>query len=571
MSSQTPTKGIYYLGPGGYTAAEREDVLLNAPVVAVDVETVSLDDRTILGIGFSPNRDESFYYPIDNPYIPWRILTNPQVRKVYHNAHFDIKLLEEYIGARIGPIDDTMIMADLAGSQVLSLFDIVLELWGVATKTIQDIIGPKGKGQKTMLEVDYLEVVLKCCNDTKWTYRIWEHYLAKVPRAAYELDMAYMPLCMDIERRGMLVDMTRLEEKTKATRRDRDFYRGICRGMGFNPGSSQQVAAMLQYKGYRIPYNRKTGKPIMDEFHLREYYWDEPVAQLTILYRKANKTLTTYLEALPKKYLDEENRIHGNINLTNVQSGRTSRSNPNLQNQPPSVRDIYIPSPGNVFEERDLSQIELRELAYQMMLYTGDRSMWDLFAKELESNPWTITDMHLETANKIHKERKYGKAANFTIVYMGTEDSLYKNNGIPYAEGWQIIQDLKVAYPGIDMLIGLCEQKMVTDGYSETRMGRRRYVKPEQLNTPAGYAAALRELFNHTIQGSAGEILKQFQLRWPHYQVNMVHDSTLYDRPPDVEIPKDLSLDLAPYRTPMDAKVGTSWGMGDDSIVGVYG
>ena len=470
----TTTKGVYYLGPATHDGALRErDILFNAPVVAVDIETVSLDDRTILGISFSPNHEEAFYYPINGGQVPWNILVNPKVSKVYHNAHFDIKSLEDYLGARIGPVDDTLIMAKMSGSKVLALADIVLELYGTKPTTIEDLLGPKGKDQKTMLDIPYEQVVLKCCNDTKWTYRLWEHYLGKIPPLAYDLDMRYLPLVMDIERAGMMVHSERLAEHTAKAQKDRNYYRGVCIGMGFNPGSTQQVAAMLQYHGYHISYYRKTGNPIMDKKTLEDYYWDSPIAQLTILYRKADKLLSTYLRPLPEKFMDENGRIHGTINIANTESGRTSRSKPNLQNQPPAIRDIYCASPGNVFEERDLSQIELRELAYQMMLKCGEPTMWDLYQKELTTTPMTITDLHTETAGMLNKSRRIGKNANFTIAYMGTEYSLYTKQGIPLAEGWQIIRDLKRMYPGIDQLIALTEKQLWDYGYTETRLGLR--------------------------------------------------------------------------------------------------
>jgi len=81
--------------------------------MAVDIETVSLDNRDPIGIGFSPNPHESFYFPIESGILPWHLLENPNITQIYHNGHFDLEILKSYFDIDVPHVYDTLIAAQL--------------------------------------------------------------------------------------------------------------------------------------------------------------------------------------------------------------------------------------------------------------------------------------------------------------------------------------------------------------------------------------------------------------------------------------------------------------------------
>lgn len=573
MITQHPIEGWRrnwaYIGP--YTNdASRIEVLNNSSLIAIDIETVSLEDKTIMGIGFSPNPSESFYFPIDSPYLPWRLIASNTVTKIFHNGHFDIKILEEYLREPITNILDSIIAASLLGLPP-ALDQLARQLFGVELTTITDLLGKRGKNQKTMVEIPEEQVIRKCCNDTKYTYKIMEILWPYIPQQAFTLEMEYMPLIKEIESRGILVDQTRLEQHRERVARDVEYYRSIARGMGFNPGSSMQVAAMLQSRGWEIYYNRDTGKPMLNKEMLQTYYAEDPISQLTLLYREANILLTTFIDAIINKHLKPDGKIYGTINQIATKSGRTSRSSPNLQNQPPELRDIYIASEGCEIEEWDLSQIELRVLAYLVWKYIGDDRMLRVYT-DVKDKP---SDIHASTAEFMFgsatpENRRIAKELNFSIIYGGDEHTLYQRRKIPLAQGWEFIQKYFATYPGVKQLINMTRNEILQKGYTETEYGRRRYFPPEQLGYERGIEKAVREGFNHRIQGTAGEVQKELQLRVKDSpQINMVHDSIEFDKPVGEQLDRDASFRLREYRTPMEVKCGESWG--GAKLIGTFG
>ena len=545
--------------------------------LAVDIESVSLDDDTPLCISFSNNSHEAYYFPWDSPLLPWHLLSNTGVWKIFQNGHFDLAIIEKYKGITTTPVVDTMIAAQLMGLQP-SLYSLAQVLFGVTLTTIEDLLGKKGKNQLTMLAISEETVAKKCTQDTKFTYRTWETLHPFIPWAAFIREMEYMPVLKDMQNRGMRVDLDALEEHRVRIRKDVDYYEGIAQGMGFNPGSSQQVAAVLQSRGHFITYNRVTKNPKLNKDMLRKYYADDFVTQLVLLYREGKILLSTFIEAIPAKYLQGD-RVFGKINQLATNSGRTSRSAPNLQNQPEEIRNIWIASEGCTLEDWDLNQIEMRILAWYIAMWTGDYTMWDVYRQ----NQVHLSDIHQATQDKVEailgrhlgktdaSRRRIAKNINFSSVYLGDEDTLNRRYGIPLDEAIAFQAAYHAAYPGFRVLVEMVKQFLHTNGYTETYLGRRRWFL-DKLNSGNEYliAAALREALNHIIQGTAAEIQKLLQIRAKDYpQINTVHDSTQFDRPHGMIIPRDMAEDLAPYRTPMEVKEGNNWR--DEVKVGVFG
>lgn len=549
--------------------------LQDGQAVAIDIETVSLDDKTMIGIGFSPNSRESFYFKADSPQIPWHLLSNPNIMKIFHNGHFDLRIIKES-GHKVVWVMDTIIAAQLLGYSP-ALNDLVQLLFDVKLDSIEDLLGKKGKNQLKMTDIPPEVVAKKCCNDTLYTYKIWEKILSEIPAQAFLQEMALMPILMAIEDRGMAVDEDRLAQHKERITKEVDYYKNIAYGMGFNPGSSMQVAAVLESRGWGIRYKRGSGKPIMNKLVLNTYYSEDPISQLTLLYRENKILLSTFIEAMEKKHI-HNGRIHGTINQIATNSGRVSRSKPNLQNIPPIMRDIFIASPGCEFESWDLNQIELRTLAFLVEHYTGDSTMADIY----KGNTTGLTDIHAITGQKMTEilgrpvKRKTAKMGNFLVVYGGDEHTLLQRHQMPLDEGKAFLKAYFKTYPGIKILMDMTNQELDSRGYVTTLLGRRRYFTDE-LRQGDRYKTqkAQRAAFNHRIQGTAAEDFKALQIRAKDYpQCNTIHDEVVFDKVIGEPLDHTMSEGLSPYyRTPMEGALGKNWKVLDDDAasIGVWG
>ena len=255
-------------------------------LVAVDVETPSLEDRRLLGIGFAIGPTDSFYIPMGSPYIPiaTQKLLDPTIPKVFHNGHFDLMVIDDSLCIRVANYVDTIIEAQLLGMRP-NLADLCSTLLGETKEPISTLIGT-GVNTITMDQVPVELVAKRCCEDCQVTYRIHEIIKDQVPQEALTLELQLMPIIMAMEQRGILVDRDKVDSHYKEAKRQMDFYLQVSEGQGCNPGSSKQVAAVLQSRGWQIPYNRHTKKPIMNEEALRTYFLEDPFTHIVVSNRK---------------------------------------------------------------------------------------------------------------------------------------------------------------------------------------------------------------------------------------------------------------------------------------------
>jgi DNA polymerase-1 len=544
-------------------------------ICAVDIETISLDNREPIGIGFAPNPNDAFYFPIDSPLLPWHLLENPNVVKLMHNGSFDLGVLKLFFDMDLYPVYDSIIAAHLQGLP-LSLDALCQLFFNKKLTTIEDLVGPKGKDQLSMDEVPFSVVADKCCQDVLWTYSVWDKLVPNINWAAFLLDMDYQPIAIRMEDMGLRVDLDRLDQHKIRVEKDVTYFRGIAKGMGFNPGSSKQVAAVLESRGWSIKYS-STGNPKLNEQELSTTYREDPISHLVLNYRKSQVLLSTFIEAIYNKHLVGD-RIYPRVNLTVASTGRQTRTKPNTQNIPPNMRDIFIPTEGNIYEGWDLSQIELRILAFIVALKTGDLTMQKVF----ENDPSTEAgDIHQATANFMGNlgltvSRRTAKDINFASVYRGTEYTLWQRSGIPTDQGKLFLEAYFTMYPGVNQLFAQSCQQLREDGYTETLLGRRRHFPEIEDALKGGRELAWlvrkmeREAFNHIIQGTAGEDLKQLQVRNKDApQCNTIHDEITFDIKPGTELQRESSSKLAVYRTPMEIKQGNNWK--DMQKLGIWG
>ena len=550
--------GWAYFGPytkGKASIQKLWDSVNAGNPVSVDIETISIEDTTLIGYSLGINPLESFWFFPEHEFERQikAILASDSILKVFHNGSFDRPSLEELMGITIRNHTDTMFMAQLLGIQGASLQNLSGELlhkWD--TVTIKDLLAKYNT--KDMLGVPVEETAKKCCTDTCSTIAIYHKLHKIVPTKAMDLELRVQPVIEKMNKTPIHVDTDRLDEHITITERKVTALKMKCEGMGFNPGSSKSLAAILKRRGHVVDYNYRTGNPKLPKEMLQTRYAHDPIAQDTLVYRKEKSKLSTRLIAV-RDALVNGNQLFVTYKQGGAQSGRISTT-PNSQNIEFGIRDIYVPSPGNIFEVWDFSQIELRILAY----FSQDYRMAEIYRKGLSIHHNTAVFTYGQGYNQ--EQYKYAKNTNFTIIYLGDENTLWQRYLIPYDKGRYLIGMWPRIYSGAWNWITNTAQRVIEQGYAQTYYGRIRRFDTTPTSKQYYIAKCQREGVNHEIQGTAGEANKEL-LIWCHNQgidiVNTVHDEVVQD----IDLHRDLPMPdfngFLPLNTPLDGGRGFDW------------
>ena len=537
-------------------------------LIGCDVETISLEDRTPLGAAFAINPKEAFYFPIDSPEFPWNKLRNPNIPIVFHNSSFDVQVLQKYSGYDITNTMDSCIAAQLIGLPP-RLGELCAYLFDRPVRPIEDLIGPKGKSQLTMDKVPVDKVAERACKDACDALEAWNEIIPVVPKEALELETRAAPVLLDIENRGIRIDLKNVILHKTRLEKDMAYYKMVCGGMGFNPGSGNELAAKLEMDDYKVLYKRsKDGKrrPRLDKDILTGYYANIPYIRMVLNYRSSQTLLTHLIRPLSEgRYITNHgvdiNKIHPRLNTNIVDTGRLSRSKPATQNIQENLRDIFIPSEGNIFYDWDFSQIELRWAAYLW----EDKNMQSIFKQGLDVHQATMDELIARGLGGLlgttpMQRRRTTKALNFSILYGGDEYTLWNRLRVPEIHGKQLLYNWFKVFPDIEQGIKLTTKFALDNGYTKTFLGRRRDLS-EKINSGNKMieAGAVRALVNHVIQGSAGETMKEaIWLGRKEPQIHVVHDEILLDAPENYQYLGYLHRP-APFDTPITLKKGYNW------------
>jgi len=517
--------------------------LCNSPpqFIGVDTETIGKEDRTPIGVSIATAPDTSFYFPLYpdiDPKLPWHILQDPKITKVYQNAIFDLNVLG-IPSNELGPIDrdnitDTYIIAQLIGRRDKSLFDLQWEVGREDITKAADML----RGGKSMLDYPTEVVAKKCCIDAEVTLQWYLHHEDKVDKQYLARELKIIPILIDMSNRGILIDHSVRSRVEARLTKQVNYLRAIADGEGFNPGSPQQVGYILATRGVFLPWTKKKKQFATDASVLELV--DDPLAGLVLDYRHDSTLLNRYI-----KPIANDERFYTEFNLDAV-TGRISSSKRNIQNLPPGeVRSMLLPDSG-IFTDIDYSQIELRILAY----LSGDRKMLEIFADR-------EGDIHQFVANFMRIIRKTAKNVHFGLIYGATPTCLRETAKI---------KDLRRCAQLIDMWFDLfkdagyfireTQREGLRDGYIDTLGGRR-------IPIPIGYEndeACMRKAINYKIQGSAAEIMKDTLIVCQHLpQAITVHDEDVFDGDVMREV---VQLDLehiSPLETPITIKLLERW------------
>lgn len=541
--SQGEPKNASILGlketPHDYQLIESEeearkirDYFLTKKILSFDTETTSTNaiDAELVGLSFAVEEFKAVYVAVPaereaaqrmvDIFRP--LYEDEHIMKVGQNVKYDYEVLRRYGIEVRGPMFDTMLAHYIVQPELHHNMDYMAEtLLGYQTIHIDQLIGPRGKGQRSMRDLQPQEVYEYAAEDADVTLRlknVLEQKLKEVDgeRLFYDIEMPLVPVLAEMELTGVCLDTAALAETGRNfNRRLAEYEQKIYSEAGetFNISSPKQVGDILfgKMKIVDKPKKTKTGQYVTSEEVLTQLRSRAPIVDDILSYRGLKKLLGTYVEALPRLINPRTSHIHTCFNQAITATGRLSSSDPNLQNIPirdddgKEIRKSFVPEPGCLFFSADYSQIELRIMAH----LSQDEHMLDAFRSG--------TDIHAATAAKIWhvpveevtpEQRKKAKQANFGIIYGISTYGLAQRMNISNSEARQLIDDYFATFPRVkaymDEAIATCREK----GYAETIYHRRRYLPDIASRNATVRGFAERNAINAPIQGSEADIIK---------------------------------------------------------------
>ena len=476
---------------------------ITADMVALDIETTGLSpfEDTLVGVSLA-NADGAVYIPCPQGQVPPKLrqfLEYDEMAWMGHNAKFDYKFLRAKGIGICPPIHDTQLMAYVLGIEApRGLKPLAERLLGVSTIHFEDV----AQGQ-SFDRVPIQKAAEYACQDVLLTWALfWEMFLqterwgkeAEVWDLYQLIELPLIPILAEMELRGAAVDLARVEEMAAQVVVERDMLSETMytlAGQEFDPQKPEDLRWLLFEKLGLEPIKKtKTGYSVDHETLMR--YQDNALVSLILEWRSREKLLGTYLRPLLR---DRPTRVHGQFNQMVTDTGRLSSSQPNLQNQGPAVRKVYVAPPGGFLIAADYSQQELRLLAH----LSEDPAMLYAFQNGV--------DIHQQTASLLNIPRKVAKTVNFGIPYGAGPRTIARQAGCSMTEAKQILEQHKQKYPVLWQWLDHAVHVARENGYAETIWGRRRYL-PHINGFGELRASAEREAVNMPIQGSAADVTK---------------------------------------------------------------
>ncbi|MFP4163037.1 MAG: DNA polymerase I [Chitinispirillaceae bacterium] len=501
-----------------------------AGTVSLDVQATGLLPRAadLVGISFAIDADEAFYIPLghkdgDNleldQVIPElrEVLENPDIRKIGQNLKYDCQILRNHDVGVEGIFFDSLLAAYLIdpGRRQYDL-GILAQEWidlevtpveqVIAKKTAADV--PVDKLAPYAAEVVCLPILLKERLEPLLVERNCRELLDDI-----ELPLEFV--LADLEWQGVLMDTALLQALSD------EYTAGIAQvtseihemaGESFNLNSPKQVGEVLFGRmGLKGGKKTKNGGYSTNVTVLEKLADDYPVVQKILEHREKQKLLSTYIDALPLQILEKSGRVHTSFNQAVTATGRLSSTNPNLQNIPirtesgRKIREAFIADEGNVLVAADYSQIELRILAH----LSDDPLLIQAFVDD--------KDIHTQTASAIYgvfpelvtsDMRRAAKTINFGLMYGMGPMNLSRQLKIPFAEAKRFIESYFTQFPTIRTYMDSTIDKARELGYTETLLGRRRYLPEISASNRVVREAAERTAINTPVQGTAADIIK---------------------------------------------------------------
>ena len=396
----------------------------------------------------------------------------------------------------------------------------------------------------------------------------------------YNIEMPLVRVLSRMESNGVKIDIEGLkqisDEQAKEIKEIESKIYEIA-GTTFNIGSPKQLGEILFDRlGIKAPAKKtKTGQYPTGEEILQKIIDESPIVQLILDYRSLTKLKSTYVDALPSLVNKDDGLIHTSFNQAVTATGRLSSNNPNLQNIPVrtdkgrEIRKAFVPRDDNhILLAADYSQIELRIIAH----LSGDQAMQNAFCEGL--------DVHADTASRVYnvaiedvtpEMRRNAKAVNFGIIYGMSAFGLAERLKISRSEASQIIKNYFKEYVGIQNYIDSQVNFAKDNGFVETMLGRRRYLRDINSGNSVVRNFAERNAINAPIQGSSADMIKIAMIEidkemtardMKSKMILQVHDELVFDVCKEElemiqEIVRDKMLNALPLSIPIEVNLNT--------------
>jgi DNA polymerase-1 len=508
------------------------DFFLTKDFLTLDTETTSTNaiDAELVGLSFSVEEHKAFYVPVPanreevqkvvEIFRP--VYENEEILKVGQNLKYDLEVLRNYGIELKGKMWDTMIAHYLIQPELHHNMDYMAEIYlHYQTIHIDELIGPKGKNQRSMRDLSPIDIYEYACEDADITLQLknkLEPELKKhgAEKLFYEIEMPLMPVLADMEMNGVCLDTASLAETNKQfTQRMLEIEQRIYElaGQQFNIASPKQVGEILfdKLKIVEKAKKTKTGQYVTSEEVLQQLKNKHEIVADILEHRGLKKLIGTYVEALPKLINPKTGHIHTSFNQTITATGRLSSSDPNLQNIPirgedgKEIRKAFIPEPGCLFFSADYSQIELRVMAH----LSQDKNMIEVFREGKDLHAATAANIYKKDISEVTRdERTKSKRANFGIIYGITVFGLAERLDIPRDEAKMLIDGYFNTFPQVHDYMEKSKEIAHQQGYVTTLFGRRRYLPDINSANSVVRGFAERNAINAPIQGTAADIIK---------------------------------------------------------------
>lgn len=600
ISDITTTPHTYHLIDTPEKRAELIVQLRQQPFFCFDTETTGIDPNSseLVGMSFCLKPGEAYYIPFPENYHDAHliasefkeILENPDTQKIGQNLKFDISILKWYDIDVRGPLFDTMLAHYLIQPDMRHGMDFLAETYlNYKPVPIESLIGKKGQEQLSMRTVDFDTIKEYAAEDADITLQlkqVFDPMLAETDtRQLFDnIEVPLIRVLASMEADGVKIDSGVLNEYSSTLEKEiKLLEESIFQDAGtrFNVASPKQLGDIL-YNQLRIvenPKQTRTKQNSTSEDVLVKMENKHPIIHKILDFRELTKLKSTYVDVLPTLVNPRDGRVHTSYNQAVAATGRLSSNNPNLQNIPirtekgREIRKAFVARNENyLLLSADYSQVELRIIAH----LSRDKGMIADFNDNL--------DIHLATASKIYgiglgevtKEmRRNAKMVNFGIIYGMSAFGLAERLNIPRKEAAEIIQQYFSRYAGIKKYMDQTILYAKHNGYVETMMKRRRYLRDINSGNATVRGFAERNAINAPIQGTAADMIKiaminifrEFEKeQLKSKMILQVHDELVFDvDKTEMEKVKSIVLDGMQNAIHIDVPVlvdmnsGTNW------------
>jgi DNA polymerase-1 len=585
------------------TAEKRKELLallLQQTEVCFDTETTDLEtlNAEIVGMSFSFQEHEAYYVPfpadqleaqnILNEFKPF--FENETSLKIGQNIKYDIGILKNYNIELKGKWFDTMLAHYLIDADLRHGMDYLSSTYlNYEPVSIETLIGKKGKKQLSMRDVEYEKIKEYAAEDADITLQLKHHFApllieANGQKLFDEVEVPLIDVLSDIEREGIRINKNFLNEYSvelggQVALLEKRIHE--LAGLTFNIASPKQLGEVLfdHLKLDPKAKKTKTGQYQTGE-DILQGLTEHEIARCILDIRQLQKLKSTYVDALPELINEKTGRVHTSFNQAVAATGRLSSTNPNLQNIPirtdkgREIRKAFIPRNEEfVLLSADYSQIELRVIA----AISKEENMIEAFMQGI--------DIHTATAARVYgiaidavtsEQRRNAKAVNFGIIYGQSAFGLSQNLGIPRKEAAQIIEEYFKQYPRIKEYMNTTIHFAQENGFVETLLGRRRYLRDITSKNFTVRGFAERNAINAPIQGSAADMIKvaminihkKMHTEHPTLKSKLilqVHDELLFDVYRDeIDLMKNLVKEEMQNAVKLNVPVVAEVGVGEN-------